>query len=57
VTDSIPEAPPTFQALIEKALAKDPSQRFQTGEELYRMLGTSKHQLHKAMAQTDTGSQ
>jgi serine/threonine-protein kinase len=51
VTDFVPRLPPIFQKLIEKALAKDPAQRFQTGEEMATTLKTLKERLEKALAQ------
>jgi serine/threonine-protein kinase len=51
VTNFVPGLPPIFQKLVEKALAKDPEQRFQTGEELSRTLRALKDRLDKALAQ------
>ena len=51
VTNFVPKLPPIFQKLVEKALAKDSAQRFQTGEELAKMLRALKERLDKALAQ------
>ena len=51
VTDFVPKLPPIFQKLIEKALAKDSAQRFQTGAEMATTLKTLKERLEKALAQ------
>ncbi|MFI5342580.1 MAG: serine/threonine-protein kinase, partial [Candidatus Methylomirabilales bacterium] len=51
----VPKLPPIFQKLAEKTLAKDPAQRFQTGEELAKTLYALKERLDKVMAQTDKG--
>jgi serine/threonine-protein kinase len=51
VTNFVPKLPPIFQRLVEKALAKDSAQRFQTGEELAKMLRALKERLDKALAQ------
>jgi serine/threonine protein kinase len=51
VTDFVPKLPPIFQKLIEKALAKDAAQRFQTGAEMATTLKTLKERLEKALAQ------
>ncbi|MBI2456078.1 MAG: CHASE2 domain-containing protein [candidate division NC10 bacterium] len=48
-----PRIPPIFQKLAEKALAKNPAQRFQTGEEFAKTLRALKDRLDKAMAQAD----
>jgi eukaryotic-like serine/threonine-protein kinase len=48
VTDFAPKLPPVFQEMIEKALAKDADQRFQTGEEFGAMLKAFGGQLDKA---------
>jgi CHASE2 domain-containing sensor protein len=55
LTDCVPKLPPIFQKLIEKALAKDPAQRFQTGEEFAKTLRALRDRLDKAMAQTAKG--
>jgi serine/threonine-protein kinase len=47
----VPKLPPVFQKLVEKALAKDPAQRFQTGAEAARTLATLKERLDAALAQ------
>ena len=51
VTNFIPKLPPIFQKLVEKSLAKDPAQRFQTGEEFSKTVRALKERLDKAMAQ------
>lgn len=51
----VPKLPPIFQKLAEKALAKDPAQRFQTGEEFAKTLYALKERLDKFMAQTGKG--
>jgi CHASE2 domain-containing sensor protein len=56
VTNFVPGLPPIFQKLVEKALAKDPEQRFQTGEELSRTLRALKDRLDKALAQAGTAT-
>jgi hypothetical protein len=54
MTDFVPKLPPIFQKLVEKALAKDPAQRFQTGEEFSKTLRAWKERLDKALAQAAT---
>ncbi len=56
MTDFVPKLPPIFQKLIEKALAKDLTQRFQTGEEFAKTLRALRERLDKAMAQTGKGA-
>ncbi|MBI4536920.1 MAG: CHASE2 domain-containing protein [candidate division NC10 bacterium] len=51
VTEFVPKLPPIFQKLIEKALAKDPAQRFQTGAEMATTLKALKDRLEKALSQ------
>ena len=51
VTNFIPKLPPIFQKLVEKSLAKEAAQRFQTGEEFSKTLRALKERLDKAMAQ------
>lgn len=53
----VPTLPPIFQELIEKALAKDPAQRFQTGEEFAKTLRALKDRLDKGPAQAGGGDQ
>ncbi len=53
----VPRIPPIFQKLVEKALAKDPAQRFQTGEEVAKTLRALKDRLDKAVAQAGTAAQ
>jgi serine/threonine-protein kinase len=49
VTEFVPNLPPVFQKLVEKALAKDLTQRFQTGEEFAKTLLALKERLDKTM--------
>ncbi|MEK6718184.1 MAG: serine/threonine-protein kinase [candidate division NC10 bacterium] len=53
----VPRIPPIFQKLVEKALAKDPAQRFQTGEEVAKTLRALKDRLDKAVAQAGPAAQ
>jgi len=55
VTSFVPKLPPIFQRLVEKALAKDIAQRFQTGEEFAKTLRALKERLDKAVAQVGGG--
>jgi len=50
VTEFVPKLPPIFQKLVEKALAKDPAHRFQTGEEFANTLKLLRERLEKALA-------
>lgn len=52
LAEFVPKLPPIFQKLLEKALAKDPEQRFQTGEEFAATLRALKERLDKALGQT-----
>jgi serine/threonine-protein kinase len=49
--DRVPRLPPIFQKLVEKALAKDRAQRFQTGAAFASTLRALKERLDKALAQ------
>ena len=51
VTDFVPKLPPIFQKLIEKALAKDPAQRFRDGAEMAATLKSLRERLEKALNQ------
>ena len=51
MTDFVPKLPPIFQKLVEKALAKDPAQRFQTGEDFSKTLRALKVRVDTALAQ------
>jgi serine/threonine-protein kinase len=55
MTEFVPKLPPVFDKLIEKALGKDPAQRFQTGEEFAKTLRALKERLDKAMPQAEKG--
>jgi serine/threonine protein kinase len=54
LTDHMPNIPPVFQGLIEKALTKDPDQRFQTGEEFAAALRDLKEGLDKGLIEPGT---
>ena len=55
MAEFVPKLPPIFQKLVEKALAKDPASRFQSGEEFAKTLRALKERLDKAMAQAGKG--
>jgi serine/threonine-protein kinase len=55
LTDHMPNIPPVFQAVIEKALAKDPDQRFQTGEDFAAALRDLKEKLDKGVIEAPPG--
>ncbi len=50
-SDSTGRLPLIFPQLIDKSLAKDPAQRFQSGEKVFWTLGALKDRLDQAQAQ------